>query len=318
MSAPRHYYLGIDGGQSSTTALVANETGAIVGVGRSGPCNHVTGAEARTKFFEVVSDCLRQATRAIASNPAELEFAAACLGFSGGAEDKTAYSRELVHSARIKVTNDAEIALTGALAGEPGIIVIAGTGSIAFGRNAEGRSARAGGWGYLFGDEGGAFDIVRRALRAVLQQEEGWGPKTILTPKLLLANNSPSANHLLHYLYAQPRNLIAMFGPIVTECANEGDSVAQNILIESARMLSYYVEGVYRNLFRSSERIPVAPIGGVFRSERLRNAFDAQIRTTIGCDTIDPRLSPSAGAVLEALRMDGNRSQLTGIPETKT
>ena len=254
----------------------------------------------------------------IAWNAAGPEFAAACLGFSGGAEDKALYSRELVRSPRMKVTNDAEIALTGALAGEPGIIIIAGTGSIAFGRNAEGRTARAGGWGYIFGDEGGAFDIVRRALRAALQQEEGWGPETILTSQLLLATNSPTANHLLHHFYSQPRSLIATFAPVVTECASQGDPVAQNILLESARMLSYFVEGVYRNLFRPSEHVPVARIGGVFRSEPLRNAFDAKIRVAIGCRTVDPKLSPSAGALLEALRLDGNTSQLTGIPETKT
>ena len=92
--------------------------------------------------------------------------------------DKEAFVKELIASDKYKLTHDAEIALIGATAGQPGIIVIAGTGSIAFGRNAQMQTARAGGWGYIFGDEGGGFDIAKNALRRALQFEEGWGPAT--------------------------------------------------------------------------------------------------------------------------------------------
>jgi N-acetylglucosamine kinase-like BadF-type ATPase len=314
------YYLGIDGGQSSTTALIADEHGRVIGIGRGGPCNHVSGAEAREKFLSVVGACLEQATQNIRSHSTvQPEFAAACLGFSGGAEDKTAHARELIQSALLKVTHDAEIALVGATAGAPGIVIIAGTGSIAFGRNAELRTARAGGWGYIFGDEGSAFDIVRRALRASLQQEEGWGPATQLSATLCRATGSSSVNELLHRFYGQiPRHTVASFAGQVAECAETGDLVAQQILEEAARCLSWYVEGVYRNLFSGGQNIPVAHIGGVFQSTRLRLAFTEEIRNRIGCQAIYPKLSPAAGALLEALQMDGNDSPLTGIPETKT
>src|SRR5579863_9715345 len=164
-------FLGVDGGQSSTTALVGDESGRVVGVGRGGPCNHVGKAEGREKFFRAVRECLREAGFGGA------EFEAACLGFSGGAADKDAYVRESIKAKRYVITHDAFIALVGATAGEPGVVTIAGTGSIAFGRNGEGKTARAGGWGYVFGDEGGGFDLVRQALRAVLRHEEGWGAK---------------------------------------------------------------------------------------------------------------------------------------------
>ena len=82
---------------------------------------------------------------------------------------------ELLSAVHLSVSHDALIAYVGACGGEPGVVVIAGTGSIAFGRGSDGREARAGGWGYVFGDEGGAFDIVRQALRAALRFEEGWG-----------------------------------------------------------------------------------------------------------------------------------------------
>ena len=179
------FYLGIDGGQSSTTAIIADEGGRAIGVGRSGPCNHVSGDEAKEKFIRVLQECLSQAISSAGLELNQAHFRAACLGFSGGAEDKTAYAQEIISSDYLKVTHDAEIALIGATEGQPGIVVIAGTGSIAFGRNAEGQTARAGGWGYIFGDEGGAFDIVRRAVRAALQFEEGWGPATQLYGRLL-------------------------------------------------------------------------------------------------------------------------------------
>src|SRR5438270_3766179 len=122
-------YLGIDGGQSSTTALIADETGRVLGVGRGGPCNHAHGPEGRAKFFGAISACLSEAFSKAGLQQDGVTFAAACLGFSGGAADKEAYSGELIRSAKYRITHDAEIALLGATASAPGIIVIAGTGS---------------------------------------------------------------------------------------------------------------------------------------------------------------------------------------------
>ncbi len=314
------YYLGVDGGQSSTIALVANERGEIVGVGRSGPCNHVSGSEARARFLSVLSTCLSEALGTLHFAPASPHFVAACLGFSGGAADKTAYARELIKTDHLKVTHDAEIALSGATEGEPGIIVIAGTGSIAYGRNAARESARAGGWGYIFGDEGGAFDIVRRALRASLKLEEGWGPATSLHGLLLAATGAASANQLLHGFYAnRDRKPITELAPLVTGAADEGDAVAQDIVRKAAAALGEYAAAVHKKLFAEKVPIPVAHIGGVFRSAFLRTSFSRSIRETLGCETSFPCLSPAAGALLEALRLDGNQSRLSGLPsETKT
>ena len=156
-------YLGVDGGQSSTTAIVGDETGRILGFGRGSECNHVKGPEGRTKFINAINGCIEKTGYHGAT------FEAACLGFSGGPADKEQLLKEMLHvSGAMTVTHDGLIALSGATAGAPGIITIAGTGSFCFGRNAEGRTARAGGWGYIFGDEGGGFDITRQALRAAL------------------------------------------------------------------------------------------------------------------------------------------------------
>jgi N-acetylglucosamine kinase-like BadF-type ATPase len=308
---PGRLYLGIDGGQSSTTALIADETGSIIGCGRGGPCNHVASAERRAKFLSVIKGCLDEACRAAGLDRSGISFAAACFGFSGGAEDKEACSRELVSSTRYKFTHDAEIALTGAIAGEPGVIVIAGTGSMAFGRNGAGVTARAGGWGYLFGDEGGAFDMVRRALRAALQFEEGWGRPAALREMLLEATKAPDANTLMHRFYNEfSRQAIASLAPLVTRAADQGDPVALEIVDRAARKLAWFVEGAHQQLFRVRENVPVAYTGGVFRSTLFRDAFARHVRDAIGCFAVAPQFGPAAGAILEALRLDGNQSRL--------
>ena len=309
-------YLGVDGGQSSTTALIANDVGCIVGRGRGGPCNHVTTAEGRARFLSAIGDCLNQACREAGIDAATVRFAAVCLGLSGGGEDKEAYTRELIRSELYKITHDAEIALTGATAGEAGIIMIAGTGSMAFGRNAQGKKARAGGWGYIFGDEGGAFDLTRQALRAALRSEEGWGEQSALHRLLLDATRAASANELLHRFYGRlDRAHIATLANLVTQAANDGDSVAITILRDAAAKLAFYVTGVYRQLFSKAETVPVAPIGGVFQGELVRREFSRCVSESVACRVIQPRFSPVAGALLEALRLDGNPSSLSGLAE---
>lgn len=190
-------FLGVDGGQSSTTALVGDENGRVLGVGRAGPCNHAGAAEGREKFVQALGACVgdalaqaREAIQAAGATTSAIQFECACLGFSGGPADKEALAREIVHANHYAFTHDAFIALSGATAGGHGVVTIAGTGSIAFGRNSVGRAARAGGWGYTFGDEGGAFDLVRKAVRAALRFEEGWGPPTALRDALLDATAS--------------------------------------------------------------------------------------------------------------------------------
>jgi N-acetylglucosamine kinase-like BadF-type ATPase len=243
-------------------------------------------------------------------------FAAACFGFSGGSADKEEYTRALVHASRYQFSHDAAIALSGATGGQPGIIVIAGTGSIAYGRNARGETARAGGWGYVFGDEGGGFDLTRQALRAALRQEEGWGPETSLRELLLRATNAQSANDLLHRFYTPefPRPSIAALANLVSEAADERDSEARRILFSAARQLVSYVEGVYQRLFDPAQEAPIAYIGGVFKSRLLLDEFSTGIRDRLAVQPRPPQYGPAAGALIDALRLDGNPAQLSGVP----
>jgi N-acetylglucosamine kinase-like BadF-type ATPase len=307
------YFLGVDGGQSSTTAVVGDGDGKIVGWASAGPCNHVAAAEAKAKFLRVMRECISQAAgrAGIAGN----RYKAACFGMSGGPADKAALLHELIESEHWIVTHDAMTALAGATSGEPGIVAIGGTGSIAFGQNARGEIARAGGWGYLFGDEGGAFDIVRQALRAVLREHEGWGARTALTPALLESASASDANELLHAFYTPdwPRPRIAGLAQIVDRIAEEGDPTAIAILQNAARELALLVGSVRRQLWSEGEATRVAWVGGVFRSAILLERFRTLVSLEESATCEAPKHGPAVGALLLAYRA-ANRAKTVVIP----
>jgi N-acetylglucosamine kinase-like BadF-type ATPase len=303
-------FLGVDGGQSSTTAMAGDETGRVVGFGQDGPCNHVSGPGAREKFVNAIGGAVRKAI-------GERAFASGCFGFSGGAEDKRALIEEMFTIENLVVTHDGLIALAGATAGAPGIIAIAGTGQMAFGRNAAGRTMRAGGWGYVYGDEGGGFDLVRQALRAALRMEEGWGPATILRAALLEASGAGDANDLLHRFYTTewPRPRIAALSKLVDEAAIANDAVAIDLLHLAAQHQANFVGAVRSQLFPNGEPARVAYIGGVFRSTRFRERFRRLVELADGVTCGPPQMGPAAGALLEAYRQAGLNVTLSDVPE---
>lgn len=313
------YFLGVDGGQSSTTVLIGDETGRVAGHARGGPCNHVAAVEARQKFLKTIGDCVVRAREA-AGMAAEAEFEAGCLGFSGGPADKEQLVPQLATIRKRLVTHDAMIALAGATAGEPGIITIAGTGSICFGRNAEGRTVRAGGWGYVYGDEGGGFDLTRQALRAALRMEEGWGPQTALRGMLLEAAGASSANELMHRFYGPdfPRPRIAGLSRVVADAAAAGDVVAEDILQTAGQQLAGITAAVRGQIFGKEETALVCPIGGVFRVAAVRERFRSILELDGRARIAEPALGPAAGALLEAYRLAGLKVALTNLPEEKT
>ncbi len=303
------FFLGVDGGQSSTTAVIGDDRGRIVGWASGGPCNHVAAGEARAKFLAVMRECLSQAAAraGLAGSGSRWSFKAACLGMSGGPADKTALLHELIESEHTIVTHDAMVGLAGALAGEPGIVIIAGTGSIAFGQNARGETARAGGWGYLFGDEGGAFDLVRQALRVILREHEGWGGRTALTPALLEAASAADANELLHAFYTEawPRRRIASLAPVVNRIAEDGDPAAAAILHNAARELALLAASVRRQLWSDEESVRIAWTGGVFESAILLDRFRSLVSLDENAVCGPPRHGPAVGALLLAYRAAG-------------
>ncbi len=305
------YFLGVDGGQSSTTAMIGDETGRVLGVGQGGPCNHVGAAggprQVRRGHSIVVARACSQAAQQTGVTADSIRFTSACLGFSGGPADKESILSEILPSERTLVTDDALIALAGATAGEPGLVVIAGTGSIAFGRNSKDRTARAGGWGYLFGDEGGAFWIARQALRAALGWEEGWGVPTSLRARLLDATGARNINDLLHRCYTAefPRPRVASLSMLVNHVAESGDPVALEILDAAAHELALLAIVVRGQLFGAGEPTLVTYSGGVFHSRILLGRFRDWMAFEAGVRLTPPVYPPVVGALLEAYRTEG-------------
>jgi N-acetylglucosamine kinase-like BadF-type ATPase len=307
------FFLGVDGGQSGTTAVIGDENGRVLGEGEAGPCNHAQAGEGRAKLERAVRTSLEIACRKAGVNPESVEFAAACFGMSGGPDDKQEILAGILRTARLVVTTDAVTALAGATSTGQGIITIAGTGSIAFGRNALGGSARAGGWGYVFGDEGGAFDLVRQALRAALRTEEGWGPPTALRTVLMEATGSDSANQVLHRFYSDewPRSRVATLARLVDCAAANGDTVALQIVNRAAMELAMLAASVRSQLWKAGEAVDVAYIGGVFESQTLRERFRLLVEMEAGNRCGPPLHGPAEGALLEAYRIVGIRPELT-------
>jgi N-acetylglucosamine kinase-like BadF-type ATPase len=312
-------YLGIDGGQSSTTAVIGDDSGHVLGSGRGGPCNHVSGPEGRTKFTRAIQECVGAACAGAGLDEGAVEFSWVCAGFSGGPEDKEALLRELVRAKNMVLSTDAEVALSGATAGAPGIITIAGTGSISYGRNAERKFARAGGWGYIFGDEGGGFDLTRQALRAMLRHQEGWGPDTALTGRLLEATGAKNANDLMHRFYTNEftRPQIAAFSSLVDEVATSGDAIARSILLNAAQQLATAASAVRSQLFEQGARVRVAYVGGVFRSAMLLERFRLLVELEDGNQVIVPAYGPGTGALIDAYAAAGMQPALKNVPREK-
>jgi len=302
------YFLGVDGGQSSTTAIIGDEHGHILGIGHGGPCNHIKTGEGRAKFENAILGALPMSG---------LHFRAACLGFSGGPKDKADLVREMIQADDYNITNDGLIALTGATGGAPGIIVVAGTGSFSFGRNAKGETGRAGGWGYIYGDEGGGFDLTREAVRAALRMEEGWGPATTLRDRLLHAVGATDANDLMHRFYTTdfPRPKIASYSKLVDQAAREGDAVAIEILNRAAQQLAGFASSVRHSLFAPGEPATVCPVGNVYKSEILSTRFEMLVCLEDANHFSQPIFGPASGALIEAWRLAGITPDTSELPK---
>jgi glucosamine kinase len=216
--------------------------------------------------------------------------------------------QEMLPRARVVVLPDYAIALEGATGGSLGVLVIAGTGSIACGRDREGRLMRAGGWGYLLGDEGSGFWIGREALRAALAAKEGWGEPTLLTEMLAQALGTADAGEWLSALYRSqnPQSLLAQLAPLVAEAAERGDIPATRILTDAAHHMAGLVIHVATHL-HLPEDFPICTVGGVWKSGGMfLHRFREQLVTYLPAwrgEIKPPLYSPVEGALLLAQRM---------------
>jgi N-acetylglucosamine kinase-like BadF-type ATPase len=303
-SKGKRLFLGVDGGQSKTTALIGDDFGRILANGLGGPSNHVKATEGRTRLVNAVTMAISIACAQIGAADS-IEFEAACLGFTGGIDGKEEILRDIIRCRRLLVTDDVTIALAGAHQDGTGIVTIAGTGSVSMGRNAAGDTARAGGWGYAFGDEGGAWGIVRDALRAAFRWKEGWGPPTLLYDLFLRETGDSDIHVFRRRLYAEeyPRPRIAAFSKLVNEAAQQGDAVALDVLEKASASLSTLTNVVLRQVFAQADSVDVAYLGGVFSSGIVLDEFRRKLGSEDHIRLIEPRQGPTMGALLEAIRL---------------
>lgn len=259
------HVLGIDAGGTKTVCLLADEEGRILNEARGGGANLKTAGELE------VEKTLHQVMEA-ALGDRDVRLAAVCLGIAGvdrpnDAEQVRGMMRRIGFKARTLVVNDALVALVAGAGAGPGVAVIAGTGSIAYGRSATARAARAGGWGHLFGDEGGAFWIGRAALSAVVRQFDGRGPTTLLTGRVLSHMGVASPTELIPEVYERDayRPLIASSAVLVQRAADAGDAVAGDILQRAAAELTAAAASVITRLGMRGDAFPTVLSGGVFK-----------------------------------------------------
>lgn len=295
------YYLGIDGGGSKTTCVVGDETSQL-GAAVAGPSNITRVGEARAR--ESLHEAIRRACSAAKIDPRLV--GSACVGVAGvSSKDVAERVRKMIAeviSGKIEAVGDMEIALHAALGTGYGVVVIAGTGSIAFGRDARGKVARAGGWGFAVSDEGSAHWIGRMAVAAVLRVadeviddevvDRGVSqPTSVLFREMSSIWKLESCEQLARAANSNPD--FAALLPAVVSAAEAGDEVAGQVLAQAGGELSKLANIVVRRLFREHKAaIPLAMAGGVFRHAlKVREVF---------CDTVcqvNPRLQVNRSVV---------------------
>lgn len=278
-------FLAVDGGQTTTKALLADESGNILARASAGPSNHTEEPGGPERLARVTGEVIASLCgQAGAGNP---EFAAACFGMTGETRLKAQILSGRVRTSYLSVVHDSVNALAGAAAGGPGVVVIAGTGSVVRGRNAANREMRVGGWGHLFGDEGSAYWIGREAVRSAAAEEDSIGPKTRVTRLLLDRIPIRSVSELMEHYYsgALTRDHLASLSVWVAEAAQDSDPVAQAILQEAGDLLAQPVLAMIEHLFpREGGSAKIYYTGGVFENPLVISAFRNALLN------VDPRL----------------------------
>lgn len=263
---PSFHVLGIDAGGTKTICHLADERGTLIAEARAGGANLQAAGELHVE--KVIHDVMEEAI-----GDRDIVPAAICLGIAGvdRPEDSATVRglmRRIGYKARTLVVNDALVALEAGAPGAPGVVVISGTGSIAYGRNSRNEGARAGGWGHVLGDEGSGFWIGRAALRAVLREADRRGPRTLLTPLLLEHFEISEAQNLIHEVYQnkmQP-SAIGALAQRVHQAFTRGDEAAIGILRGAADELEAFGVSVARRLELEREEFVFILGGGIFKA----------------------------------------------------
>jgi glucosamine kinase len=314
------YYLGIDGGGTKTRCVLGDEM-TVLATAMSGGSNIVRLGE--TQAREALHTAVRQVCATANISPAQIR--AVCIGAAGADRPEIvakirAILAELISETapetalpKIEVVGDMTIALEAACGAGPGVIAIAGTGSIAYGRDATGHTARAGGWGFAVSDEGSGHWIGRRAISAILSAHDQ-GLETALSAMVLQAWKLNSLDELVQQANSTPPPDFPRLFPIVLRAADEDDSVARSLLTDAGAKLGSLAAIVVHRLAHNTPAavltgsmlpvatLPVAMTGSVFRqSPDVRRVFYNTLQTSLpGIDVRQDIVDPIEGALARA------------------
>ncbi len=307
--ADRRMVLGVDGGGTSTVAWLADPGGEVLGRGASGPSNaKAVGMESARRALDAA---IAAAFADAGIGPATVE--TACLGLAGfdRPEDRAivvGWAGEVGLARRLVLVNDGDLVVA---AGTPegwGVGVIAGTGSIAVGRSADGRTARAGGWGHLIGDEGSGYRLVLDALRLVARRDDGRDPRPDpdpLTDRLCRALGVDRASRIVTAVYApdSTRARIAAMAPEVLAACDESPDDARCLLRPAGVALAEIVAAVARSLGWHSGPLPMAAAGSfLLAAPAVRLSMIDDLLARGYRPDLNPVPEPARGAVLLAAR----------------
>ena len=301
------FVIGVDGGGTSTRCACLNMDGAILAIREAGPSNYLRVG--LPTALEHIRDAVHEAVEvAHVSLPARV--ACICLAGLGRLHDQRTVIPQLESLAladQLVAHTDAEAALAGAHGLQEGVVLIAGTGAIAYGRNAQGERVRADGWGPLLGDEGSAHWIGVQVLRAVMRARDGRGEPTSLTPAVLAHFGLDAEEDLVTRLPAAHTSAeaIAPLAPICTAVADGGDAVARAILQDAGARLAQSACAAVLNLGLPGP-VRIAVTGGAMRSKHLRDAVERSVARQCGAARIIEPIFPAVvGAGLMALQAAG-------------
>jgi len=301
--------IGLDGGGTKIHAVAADGLGRVIGEGRSGACNLAAVP---------VKECLEAAVDASAqalgqAGVSSLDVVSVCAGLAGVSFTQRAdeFRQALrIHfpNASIAVVPDYVTAHYGALAGVPGVIVIGGTGSVAYGENATRISHKSGAYGYLIDDSGSGYGVGRQAIASVMSSADGTGEATALTERVLARLNLSGITEIVPAVYGGKvdRVTIASLAEVVAAAAVEDeDGVAAAILADAGRALAGLTSSVLSSLFSDAEyAIPIVSVGSLWNCGKplLLPFLDALGLQSIPFEVQGPIEGPASGAVGLALR----------------
>jgi N-acetylglucosamine kinase len=293
------YVLGIDAGGTKTVGLLADETGRVVAEARGTGANLQTHGELEV---EKVFDGILEAVGARG------EIAAVCLGIAGvdrprDEEVIRGILRRLGYRETARVVNDAAIALVAGAEERVGIVILAGTGSIAYGADREGHTARSGGYGFLLADEGSGYWLGHQALRAAVRSADGRGPQSALAALVFESLGVGSVAEMVPVVYEKglPKFRIAAHAGLVQQASDRGDAVATALLEEAALELSLAARAVAQRISLGGGPYRVVLAGGVFKACPSLPGRIERCLGLPGAELVPLRVEPAQGAVALAL-----------------